>query len=312
MKAMVLAAGLGTRLHPLTLERPKPAVPVLGEPLIAHTLAWLRRWGVDEVVLNLFHLPEVLPRLLGDGSRWHMTLHYVVEKGTIRGTGGGVRGAHEFLDDGEPFVVVNGDILVDLDLGAALNLHRSIGGLATMVLRESDRAAAYGELLVDQSGRVRSLLGRPHSEEPNLRSTMFAGVHVLQPEVLSRLPEQGCIVRQFYRQLLDAGAPVGGYVDPGPWLELGTPRDYLDGNLALATGQVRLSYLSEPSEPAAGQWIAADVQLGGAGLLHGPCVVGAGASVRAPVDHVVVWPGATVDRPLSEAVVTPQRVVRLA
>ena len=123
MIAMILAAGFGTRLRPLTEELPKPLVPVLGRPLIEHTLMHLAEVGVDEVVINLHHLPEAIPATLGDGAAYGLEIHYVREQGQIRGTGGGIRGARSLLDGSGTFIVLNGDILFEPDLAEALALH---------------------------------------------------------------------------------------------------------------------------------------------------------------------------------------------
>jgi mannose-1-phosphate guanylyltransferase len=311
MRAMILAAGLGTRLRPLTDELPKPLVPVLGRPLIEHTIRLLRAAGVSEIAVNLHHLPAAIPAALGDGSALGVSLRYVVEEGRIRGTGGGVRGARHLLDDGETFLVVNGDVLLEPDLGAALALHRRLGAVATLVLREDPRAAAFGALEVDAAGRVRRLLGRP--EQPAacsgpLRTAMFTGVHLLEPEVFDRLPEEGCIVRSLYRAIVDSGEVLGGYLDAGPWVELGTPQDYLDVCCALLDGSLRMRHL--PLPPPGGVLVEPGAEVADPALLVPPVSVGAGARVLARTARSVVWPGALVSEPVEDAVVTPRGVVR--
>lgn len=310
MKAMVLAAGFGTRLRPLTEEVPKPLVPVLGRPLVEHTLRLLKSWGVEAVVLNLHHLPEAVPAAIGSGSSLGLELRYVVERGEILGTGGGVRGARAFLDDGSTFLVVNGDVLFAPDLSAALALHRRLGAIATMVVREDPDASGYGAVEVDLDGRVRRLLGRPPWRGAPLRTTMFTGLHLLEPEVFDLLPEQGCIVRRLYQPLLDEGQTIGGYVTRQTWLELGTVADYLSANLALATGALRLSHLPAPADD--GLWLGPGVTVASPDLLRPPVVVGRDAVIHAVVERSVVWDGAVVDAPVRDAVVTPHRVVKVS
>jgi mannose-1-phosphate guanylyltransferase len=306
---MVLAAGLGTRLRPLTEEVPKPLVPVLGRPLVEHTLLLLRQWGVADVVLNLHHLPEAVPAALGDGSSIGLELRYVVEHGAILGTGGGVRGARPFLDDGSTFIVMNGDVLFAPDLPAALAHHRRLGALATMVVREDLAASAYGAVEIDADGRVRRLLGRPGWQGEPLRTTMFTGLHLLEPEVFDLLPETGCIVRGLYQPMLDAGRVIGAHVARETWVELGTVADYLRTNLALATGELRLPHLPPPC--AGGLWLELGVTVARSDLLRPPVVVGRGATIRAEVERSVVWDGATVDEPVHDAVVTSRQVVHV-
>lgn len=310
MRAMILAAGLGTRLRPLTEELPKPLVPVLGRPLIEHTIRLLRSFGITQIAVNLHHLPEAIPAALGDGAALGVALSYVVEEGRIRGTGGGIRGARHLLDDGETFVVVNGDVLLQPDLGAALALHRRLGAAATLVLREDPRAAAFGALEVDAGGRVRRLLGRPEqvaADAGPLRTAMFTGVHLLEPSLLERLPEEGCIVRQLYRPMIDAGEVVGGYVDGGPWVELGTPADYLDACCALLDGALRIGHLPPP--PPGGVLVEPGAEVPDPSLLEPPVAIGAGARVLARTARSVVWPGAVVRDAVEDAVVTPRGVV---
>jgi NDP-sugar pyrophosphorylase family protein len=301
---MVLAAGHGTRLWPLTEELPKPAVPVLGAPLIEHTLRFLRSHGIREVVVNLHHLPEAIPAAVGDGSRLGMRVEFIVEH-EIRGTGGGVLGARDFLDTGETFLVVNGDVLLEPDLHAALQLHGASDAVATMVVRRHPRAREYGAIEVDHEGRARRIPGAPEVRGVTLEATMFTGLHLLEPAIFDLLPEKGCIVRTAYRALLEAGEVVCASVDTGPWVELGTVRDYLEANLALASGELRFGHV-----PAgAGSWIADDAEVRDPSFVTAPVVVGARARVRAPIERVVVWQGATVGSPTRNAVVTPRRVV---
>jgi mannose-1-phosphate guanylyltransferase len=309
---MILAAGLGTRLRPLTEELPKPLVPVLGRPLIEHTIRLLRSLGITQIAINLHHLPEAIPAALGDGTALGVELGYVLEPGRIRGTGGGIRGARHLLDDGEggTIVVVNGDVLLRPDLGAALELHRRLGAAATLVLREDPRAAAFGALEVDAGGRVRRLLGRPERIAPDvgpLRTAMFTGVHLLEPSILDRLPEVGCIVRQVYRPMIEAGEVLGGYLDDGPWVELGTPADYLDVCLSLLDGSLRIGHLPPP--PPDGVMVEPGAEVSDPSLLEPPVAIGAGARVLARTARSVVWPGAVVRDPVEDAVVTPRGVV---
>lgn len=306
MRAMILAAGFGTRLRPLTDELPKPLVPVLGRPLIEHTISLLRRVGINEIVINLHHLPDAIPAALDDGSELGVSIRYVVEKGGILGTGGGIKGARHLLDDGETIVVINGDIVLEPELSAALELHRQLGAGATLVLRRDPRAPKYGSLEVDSEGRVRRLLGLPKviscDPQARLQTLMFSGVHLLEPALLERLPDEGCIVRHLYRTMVDDGEVLGGYVDEGPWAELGTVSDYLEVNLALLRGELVMRHLKPPPT---GVLVDPDAEVASDDLLEGPVCVGSGARVLARATRSIIWPGAVVDEPVSDAVVTP-------
>ncbi|MFW5921120.1 MAG: sugar phosphate nucleotidyltransferase [Polyangiales bacterium] len=312
MGAMVLAAGLGTRLRPLTHERPKPAVPVANRPLAWFALDHLARAGVREVVLNTHYLGERLPDLLAPYLPADLTPTYLHEPDLL-GTGGGVHNARDHLLAGEhdpdaPVLLTNSDILFAPDYAAALATHRRHGAIATMVLRPDPEAARYGAVEVDPQGRVRRLLGAPQSAPEPLEALMFTGVHVLSPRAFEDLPAQGCIIRHSYRRWVDEGVAVAGHVDTSPWRDLGTLEAYLQANLDLADGTLRWPGITP--DPATGTLVdpTADVPLT-ATLRH--AVVGPGARIAPHVtlERAVVWPDAEVTEDARGAVITPtQRV----
>src|SRR5215203_3978310 len=136
MRAMILAAGYGTRLWPLTIDRTKPAIPFMGRPLIGYVAEYLARYGFDDIVVNLHHQPESVRAALGDGSDYGARFHYV-EEPVILGTSGAIGNARPLLEDGEPFVVINGKLATDIDLADALTTHLMTRALATLVLRRN-------------------------------------------------------------------------------------------------------------------------------------------------------------------------------
>src|SRR5262249_49556351 len=158
-RAMVLAAGFGTRLRPLTLTVPKALVPVADKPFVEHLLALLHAGGIREVVINLHHLGDVIERHLGDGSRFGLAIRYSPDP-TILDPGGGIKRA-EMLRAGEPFVVANADSLLQVSLREVWEFHRAHGGIATLALRADPDAARYGLVEVDRSDRVRRIVGLP-------------------------------------------------------------------------------------------------------------------------------------------------------
>src|SRR5690349_18227589 len=180
MKAMILAAGFGERLWPLTADRGKPALPVLGKPLVGYVAEYLARFGVTEAVVNLHHRPESVREALGDGSSFGLHLEYVYEP-IILGTSGGLDNARAHFED-ETFVVVNGKIITDLDLGAALETHRRSEALATLVLKRNVGRERFS--IVDtKNGMVTEFAGMPKpgsgSAEDNV-PLMFTGIHILE------------------------------------------------------------------------------------------------------------------------------------
>ena len=224
-RAMVLAAGRGQRLAPLTDARPKPLMLVGGVPLLDHVLAFLRAGGIEEVVINLHHLGAQIEAHVGDGRRWALRVRYSWER-PILDTGGGIKHAERLLGD-EPFVVANADSLLELPLREVVAFHQARGGVATMVLRPDPDAARYGVVELDADDRVRRIVGLPADVVPaaGWRALMFPGVHVLEPAVF-RAMDPGTafsITRVTYPRLLATGAPVFGYVTGARWLTIDTP-----------------------------------------------------------------------------------------
>ena len=273
MHAMLLCAGLGTRLRPLTLERPKPLVPVLGRPLASYALDRLAAAGVRHVVMNSHHLGEQLvPALTGDARRLGLDIEAVHEP-TLLGTAGGIRNALPRLGV-EPFLVFNGDVLAAPDIGSARALHDRSGAWLTLVLREDPRAEQLGPIDVDASGRVVRMLNEGPEPRVPYRRCLFTGIYVVSPAIREDLPDQGCMVRDTLRRLLARGATVAGWVDAGPWHDLGTVGSYADANFGLLGGRIAFPGVAPA---ASGSWLDATVRVGEGVKVGREVVVGAGA-----------------------------------
>ena len=223
-RAMVLAAGRGTRLAPITDTTPKPLVPVAGRPLLEHILEFLRAGGVREVVVNLHHLGHAIERHLGDGSRFGVRVRYSWED-PILDTGGGIKHAEPLLA-GEPFVVINGDSLLELRLRDVVEYHQARRAVATMVVRPDPVAERYGLIELDADDRVRRVVGLPGEVPGPLRGFMFPGLHVFEPGIFAWMDENtACsVIRVTYPRLLRAGAPVYGFVTHARWVTIDTPQ----------------------------------------------------------------------------------------
>lgn len=226
MRAMLLAAGLGTRLRPLTDTMPKCLVRLHDRPMIDYPLLMLRRYGVREVVVNVHHFADQVEEYLGDGARFG--LHIVCSREeTLLDTGGGILRVRGLLDQGA-FVVVNGDVLIDLRLDQVLRFHRQRGAAATLVLRKDPAADAYGAICTDARGNVCRFLRHeaPRVPRGKLEQYMFTGVQVLEPTVFRYMDEDEIpfgITRRTYPRMLKAAERLSGFRFDGEWQDLGTP-----------------------------------------------------------------------------------------
>lgn len=240
-RALVLAAGFGTRLRPATEKTPKALLSIGGRPMIEYPLRMLAAAGVETVVVNLHHLGEQIPPALGNGFRYGLAIEYSRED-PILDTGGAIARVRPFFRD-QPFAVANCDTLLDVDLGALAALHEARGTIATLVLRTDPEAERHGALDIDQNGIVRRFLGHPADAPGSLERRMFCGVHVLSPEIFAYFPPQEVfsITRDVYGKL-----PVGrlaGITHTGYWRDLGTPESLAAADRELRTGGFRPSYI---------------------------------------------------------------------
>lgn len=232
-RAMILAAGLGTRLRPITERTPKPLVEVAGHPLIAYGIGLLRSNGIEDVVVNLHHLGDQVARALGDGSRLGVRLHYSREE-ILLDTGGGIRHAapiferigRERGDPGGPIVIANSDVISEIPVAEVVRRHRERGALVTMVVRADPRAAGYGLFGVDGAGRIRRFLGEG-DPDPSLREYMFGSLHVIDPRVIERMPEGRPFgtMRDLYPAIFREGGHFESFVYDGPWWTADTAAD---------------------------------------------------------------------------------------
>jgi len=208
-KAMLLAAGQGTRLAPLTDDTPKSMIRVGGRPLLEYTVTWLRRYGVREVVINLHHLPEAVTGYFGDGSRWDLRITYTHEPDAL-GTAGGVKNAADFFDG--PFFVWYGDNLSTCRLDRLWEFHRAQGGLATIALYQREDPSQSGILDLDARHRISRFLEKPKPNEV-FSHWVSAGIFVLDPEVLLAIPGGRPVDfgRDVFPALLAQGRPLYGY-----------------------------------------------------------------------------------------------------
>lgn len=290
LPGMILAAGLGTRLRPLTDVCPKPLVPVGDRTVLAHAVDGLRAAGVKRLVVNAHHLPSALRDAAG------VLGVELSAEADLLGTAGGVAHARELLGDG-PVVIWNGDVVTDVDVRGLLGEHDRRGSGATLVVMA--RRARDGNVGLAEDGRVVRLRGESVADE--VRSADFAGVHVLGAALRGDLPRRGCLVGDVYIPALKKGAVLRTVEHRGAWHDIGSVASFLDANL---------DWLRERFSKS---WVGAGAKLG-AGVLLDDAVVGAGAAVtgQGSLVRCVVWPGVTALAPAEDTVFAPGLVVARA
>jgi NDP-sugar pyrophosphorylase family protein len=292
MKGMILAAGYGERLWPLTADRTKPALPVLGKPLVGYVAEYLAQSGITDVVVNLHHQPDSVRSALGDGSQFGVKLRYVHEP-VILGTSGALDNARELLA-GDMLVVVNGKLITDLDLNAALDTHRRAAALATLVLKENPNRDRFS-VVETKDGFVTRFGGMPPPQSPEGVTSaplMFTGIQILDPRIFEYIP-RGVFSHStvdVYPQAIAKGERVAAHVGEGMWYELSTLQRYLDISLALLNQRGLNLYTGE--NPSIDQ--QAELR---ESILWNDVTIEAGARVRRAVlgDGVRVRGGEPVD-----------------
>ncbi|MGO9322446.1 MAG: sugar phosphate nucleotidyltransferase [Solirubrobacteraceae bacterium] len=310
MKAMVLAAGLGTRLRPLTYEITKPMVPVLDRPVMEHIVELLDRHGFDEVIANLHHFPDSIREYFGQ------RLCYRFEE-ELLGTAGGVRGCADFFGD-EPFLVISGDALTDIDLGAFVARHRQAGGIATLAVKQVADTREYGVVLHDREGRITGFQEKPAPDEA-LSDLGNCGIYMFDPRIFDYFPARPFVdwAQDVFPALLENDVPFHIHELREYWNDIGSLSELRQGTFDALRGELRLQIDGEELSPgvivagAAGGsplrpdtevegpvWIGHDVRIGERVRLMGPIVLGDGASVGdgAQLRESIVFPGTDVAR----------------
>ena len=313
MRGMILAAGLGTRLRPLSYELPKPIIPVLGRPLCTYNMEFLRRAGIKSFVLNLHTHPKLIQQSVTGWAGKRARIDFTLEP-VILGTGGGIWNAREFLKGGT-FVTANGDTILSFPFASALAFHRERRALATLILFPHP-AKRYTPVWIAEGGRI---TGFGSEAGEGTRSGFYTGCQIVEPELLLRIPpaKASCIIRETYTPLVADKAPVFGFLSSGRFQEFGTPADYLEGTLSLLPAGGEEAALPVPED--AGFKIIPPVYISpkarvGPGARTGPgAVIEEGATVGegASVARAILWPGAVLPagEELVGAILTPRRRV---
>jgi len=281
MKAMILAAGLGTRLRPLTLEIAKPAAPLLGKPLVARLIEKLEREGVSGFRLNLHHIPDSVEAVFRTPPWDDLPVSFSYEP-EILGTAGGLKANESFFRDGA-FLMANADIVMDFPLQDALEFHREHEALATLVLYPQEPPFRYFPMRIDQEGRLRDFKGMCPGGDLRPETYVFTGVHILEPRIFDYIPEgRFCEVNdEAYPAALAKGERIFGYPVEGYWNDLGDPARYLAAqkDLLLREGSKRQTFISADAHIAESAVVGPFVSAGKG------CVIEPGGAV----ENSILW-----------------------
>lgn len=319
MRAMVLAAGLGTRLRPITYEMPKPMVPVINRPVMEHILRLLARHGFTQTVANLHWFPDLIQGHFGDGSGFGVELSYSHEE-QLLGTSGGVRNVADFL--GDSFLVISGDALTDIDLTAMREFHESHDGIATLATKRVDDTTQFGVAITGADGRIQGFQEKPDAAEA-LSDLANCGIYMFRAEIFDFFPAPGTSkaagegdpagfadwAMDVFPRLLESDVPFYSHEIDAYWNDIGNLEELREGNLDALTGAVRVEREGELVEGFRSGEAASDegalkgpvllgpgCEIGDDVRIDGPSVIGDGATVGAGsrLREVIALPGAEI------------------
>jgi mannose-1-phosphate guanylyltransferase len=252
MKAMILAAGKGTRVQPITYTIPKPLIPILQKPVMEFLVELLRQHGFDQIMVNVSHLAKKIEDYFGDGQRFGVQIAYSFEGrinengdlvGEALGSAGGMRRIqdfHPFFDD--TFIVLCGDALIDLDLTAAVKWHKEKGSIATVVMKSvpKEEVFSYGVVVTDEQGRIKAFQEKPPVEKA-LSTNINTGIYIFEPEILDFIPsgQEYDIGSQLFPKLVEMDAPFYGIAMDFQWVDIGKVPDYWKATRDVLLGKVK-------------------------------------------------------------------------
>jgi mannose-1-phosphate guanylyltransferase/phosphomannomutase len=278
VKAVIMAGGFGTRIHPLTINLPKPMIPLLNRPIIEHIIDLLKRHGISDLVLLLYHQPEVIKKYFGDGSEFGVHITYVTPLDDF-GTAGAVKAAAKHLT--ERFLIISGDLLTDLDLGEALAFHQEHQAKATIALTSVTDPLQFGVVITDREGRITKFLEKPGWGEV-FSDTINTGIYILEPEVLDLIPdgENRDWAKDVFPHMLAEQAPLYGCRLDGYWADIGNPEAYLEACRDILKGRISVRIDEPPCTQGELVFISAGAQVDEGVTLTGTVVIGDNSRIR--------------------------------
>lgn len=276
MKAIIMAGGKGTRLRPLTCKLPKPMVPIATRPMMEYIIRLLHQYGLVDIGVTLFYLPEIIRNYFGTGGEYGVKLSYYTEESPL-GTAGSVKNAEDFLD--ETFLVISGDALTDINLKEAIDFHRRRKALATLVLTRVSNPLEYGVVITGEDGRIRRFLEKPGWGEV-FSDTINTGIYILEPEIFNFYEKDKAVdfSKDLFPKLLAAGAPLYGYVAEGYWSDVGNLEQYRQANYDLLSGAVKLTPPGREISP--GIWAGEGAEIDHRAEIEPPVVLGEYARIK--------------------------------
>ncbi len=277
-KAMILAAGLGTRLRPLTDLISKPMAPIVNRPVMEHIVRLLARHGFTDIVCNLHWYPDEIRNYFGDGSRWGVDIVYSYEK-ELLGTAGGVKNVQDFFEN-NTFLVISGDALTDIDLKDALKFHKKNEGIATMVLTEVSDTSQYGVVIIDENNQIKGFQEKPLSgeAESNLANS---GIYFFEPDIFNYMPPGGKFCdfgKNIFPYLLDKDVKYYGYQHRQYWNDVGSLDEYQQGNFDALEGKVNVSIPGKRIKE--GVWIGKNCKIQEGVIIIPPVCIGDSCTIK--------------------------------
>jgi mannose-1-phosphate guanylyltransferase/phosphomannomutase len=287
MKAVIMAGGEGTRLRPLTCNRPKPMVPVAGRPVMEHTVRLLKNHGMDNIAVTLQYLPDRITEYFGDGSSFGVRMRYYIEDRPL-GTAGSVKNAEDFLD--ETFLVISGDALTDIDLAGAVSFHREKDAVATLVLKRVDVPLEYGVVVTDADGRIIRFIEKPGWGEV-FSDTVNTGIYILSPEIFSYYGKDRFFdfSRDLFPMLMKENRRMYGYITDEYWCDIGDINAYMQANFDAMDGKVEVDLPGTETMP--GVRTGKGTTIEEPARIEGPCIIGDGCYIKGGAvigRHVVI------------------------
>jgi len=276
MQAVVMAGGEGTRLRPLTCNRPKPMVPIVNRPVMEHIINLLKKQGITEIFVTLYYLPEVIQNYFGDGSDFGVKIKYYVEEFPL-GTAGSVKQIEKELTD--TFVVISGDALTDINLLETVNFHTKKGALATLALTQVEEPLDFGVVITDEEGRIKHFLEKPNWSEV-FSDTVNTGIYVLEPEALKffKVGKTFDFSKDLFPLLLKKGYPLYGHLTSGYWCDVGNIDQYRQANMDCLEGKVKVEMPGKKIN--SNVWLEDGNQIDPGVNLVGPLFIGSNCQVK--------------------------------